>query len=379
MDKGITSNLLFVLVSMSMFLPCLSTSDAAQSLLQVKQKGCNLYEGKWVYDESYPLFDSSKCPSIRKEFDCLKYGRPDHQYLKYRWQPNGCNLPRFDGRDFLRRMKGKKIMFVGDSVSDNHWQSLVCLLHGAIGGSNITSVTNNSTSTVTFQEYGVSIIMFLSHYLVDIEMEQVGRVLKLESLKDGETWKQADVLVFNTWLWWYRRGPKQPWDYIENDGETLKDMDRMEAFRKALITWAKWVESDVNPSKTKVFFQGISPSHYNGREWNEPGARDCSKETTPLSGSTYPGGVPLAAKVLKEVLSTNISSSKPVHLLDITTLSQLRKDGHPSKYNGFRGMDCTHWCLAGVPDTWNQLLYAHSCYENLHKRQMKYSRNLLTK
>jgi hypothetical protein len=51
---------------------------------------------------------------------------------------------------------------------------------------------------------------------------------------------------------------------------------------------------------------------------------------------------------------------KPIHLLDIATLSQLRKDGHPSVYGhgGHRDMDCSHWCLAGVPDTWNQLLYA---------------------
>ncbi|CAI9764682.1 unnamed protein product [Fraxinus pennsylvanica] len=168
-------------------------------------------------------------------------------------------------------------------------------------------------------------------------------------------WMQADVLIFNTWLWWYRKGPKQPWDYIEENGKILKDMDRMVAFRKALMTWGKWVESNVNPNKTKVFFQGISPSHYNGMEWDEDGVKNCAKETTPLNGSTYPSGLPLASKVLKEVLS---SIKKPVYLLDITTLSQLRKDGHPSMYNGFKGMDCTHWCVAGVPDTWNHLLYA---------------------
>jgi len=61
------------------------------------------------------------------------------------------------------------------------------------------------------QDYGVSVILFNSHYLVDIEEEQVGRVLKLDSLKNGEVWKDMDVLVFNTWLWWYRRGPKQPY------------------------------------------------------------------------------------------------------------------------------------------------------------------------
>ncbi|GFQ06026.1 protein trichome birefringence-like 37 [Phtheirospermum japonicum] len=349
MDIVITSNVVFVLVYMSMLL----SSDAAG----MKPKGCNLYEGNWVFDESYPLFDSLKCPSIRKEFDCLTYGRPDLNYLKYRWQPNSCNLPRFDGIDFLKRMKGKKVMFVGDSVSDNHWQSLVCLLHGAVGGFNITTQSTNSISTVTFQEYEVSISMFLSHYLVDITTtEGVGRLLNLDSIKDGETWKQYDLLIFNTWLWC--------WDSIKTDGKIVKDMDRMEAFRKALTTWAKWVNSDVNPT-TKVFFQGISPSHYNGRDWNEPGARDCSNQTAPLEGSTYPGGVPLAAQVLKQVLSSNISASKPVHLLDITTLSQLRKDGHPSTYNGFRGMDCTHWCIAGVPDTWNQLLYAQLLFQQM--------------
>lgn len=73
-----------------------------------------------------------------------------------------------------------------------------------------------------------------------------------------------------------------------------------------------------------------------------------------MKGSTYAGEVPPALEVVKQVLST---ISKSIHLLDITTLSQLRKDGHPSSYNGFKGMDCTHWCVAGLPDIWNQLLY----------------------
>lgn len=51
--------------------------------------------------------------------------------------------------------------------------------------------------------------------------------------------------------------------------------------------------------------------------------------------------------------------AKPVHLLDITFMSQLRKDGHTTKYNGdIQGGDCTHWCVAGVPDTWNTVFYS---------------------
>ncbi|KAM0902155.1 hypothetical protein ACQ4PT_019484 [Festuca glaucescens] len=34
------------------------------------------------------------------------------------------------------------------------------------------------------------------------------------------------------------------------------------------------------------------------------------------------------------------------------------------------GEDCSHWCLPGVPDTWNELLYAL-----FMRRQMKLDRN----
>ena len=91
-----------------------------------------------------------------------------------------------------------------------------------------------------------------------------------------------------------------------------------------------------------------------GKDWNQP-QKSCSGEAVPLSGSTYPAGAPPAVGVVSKVLS---SITKPVYLLDITTLSQLRKDAHPSTYSDGSGTDCSHWCLPGLPDTWNQLLYA---------------------
>lgn len=94
-----------------------------------------------------------------------------------------------------------------------------------------------------------------------------------------------------------------------------------------------------------------------GKEWNETKSTTCNGQTQPISGSMYPGGPMAAERVVKEVLG---NMTKTVNLLDVTTLSQLRKDGHPSIYGfgGENGNDCSHWCLAGVPDTWNQLFYA---------------------
>lgn len=57
-----------------------------------------------------------------------------------------------------------------------------------------------------------------------------------------------------------------------------------------------------------------------------------------------------------------------VTILNITSLSGYRIDGHPSIYGKIplpgkqqssSIQDCSHWCLPGVPDSWNEMLYAH--------------------
>ncbi|GLU18024.1 hypothetical protein SLE2022_343470 [Rubroshorea leprosula] len=333
---------------------------------KVKLEGCNLFQGSWVFDETYPLYDTSSCPFVEKEFNCQGNGRPDNQYLKYKWQPATCTLPRFNGESFLRRMKGKKILLVGDSLSQNHWESLTCMLHAALPQSNYTLEQKGGVTTFFMMDYGVSLSLSHNVYLVDIVKEQIGWVLKLDSIENGNSWKGYDVLIFNTWHWWLHNDTNKPWDYMEIGGKLVKDMDRLAAFKEGLTTWSKWVDSHIDPTITQVFFQGISPTHYRGQEWNGLGTATCKGETTPVKGSIYPAGSPPAVDVVKEVLS---KMSKEVTLLDITTLSQLRKDGHPSIYgiDGQNGNDCSHWCLAGVPDTWNELLFAILTNQQIRK------------
>ncbi|GAA0172748.1 hypothetical protein LIER_26511 [Lithospermum erythrorhizon] len=303
---------------------------------------CDVSEGNWIFDMHYPLYDIKQCPFVEKIFSCQNNGRPDNFYPKFRWQPKGCEISSFDGRQFLSKHRGKDIMFVGDSLSLNQWQSLTCMLHVAVPEANYTVQRNSQLSTFTFPDYNISIMLERNAFLVDLVMEgNDTRVMKLDSLTSSLRWEHMDVLIFDSWHWWLHNGRKQPWDFVEYGKTRVKDIDRLVAYEKALTTWAKWVDSSVDVAKTKVFFQGISPDH-----------DACEGRQGPLKTA----GVSPPSEVVLERILNNMSAQ--VYLLNINRMSQYRADGHPSFYGlgGHNGDDCTHWCLPGVPDTWNLIL-----------------------
>ncbi|KAM7278212.1 hypothetical protein ACFE04_005346 [Oxalis oulophora] len=315
----------------------------------VQSNGCDLSQGKWVYDTTYPLYNPNSCPFIDAEFNCQSNGRYDQDYEKYKWHPFGCELSRFDGTQFLSKLRGKKILFVGDSLSFNQWQSLGCLLHSTAPN---TKYIYTPMQSITFPEYDVSVTLITEHFFVDLVQDpKLGRVLKLDSISGGNAWKGYDVTIFNTYHWWNHNGTLQHWDHIILGGKVYKDLDRLFAFHQALITWGRWIDSNIDTTKTKVFFQGISPTHNSLQGLTKSGT--CLGETEPSQTALSHIEEP-AVVVVKDVLR---NMKNQVTLLDITAASELRKDGHPSLYGLKGSSDCSHWCLSGVPDTWNDFLF----------------------
>lgn len=92
------------------------------------QDKCDIFTGEWVPNPDAPYYTNTTCWAIHEHQNCMKYGRPDSDFLKWRWKPDGCDLPVFNPYQFLDMVRGKSLAFVGDSVGRNQMQSMICLL-----------------------------------------------------------------------------------------------------------------------------------------------------------------------------------------------------------------------------------------------------------
>ncbi|WCJ19087.1 TRICHOME BIREFRINGENCE-LIKE 36 [Euphorbia peplus] len=322
---------------------------------------CDYREGRWVYDESYPLYDSSTCPYLTTPFACNRNGRPDSLYQKFKWKPHSCSLPRFDALKFLGKMRRKRIMLVGDSMMRNQWESLVCLVQGVIPTSHKIITYNGPSMAFHALDFETSIEFTWAPLLVELKKgEGNKRFLHLDLIEDNARfWRNVNVLVFDSAHWWTHSHNHHhnmtSWDYYMEGQSVMKTMNPMTAYQKALTTWAKWIDLNLDLRMTRVIFRSMSTSHNRENGWK------CYEESEPLPylrQQHTPGQVLVVKKVIRQM-------SFPVYLQDITTMSALRRDAHPSIYRTRSrrrrttpSSDCNHWCLPGVPDTWNEILSA---------------------
>ncbi|KAF2289109.1 hypothetical protein GH714_028971 [Hevea brasiliensis] len=334
---------------------------------------CDIFNGKWVPDDSDPIYQPGSCPFVDDAFNCFKNGRPDMGYLGYRWRPHGCRIPRFDGRKMLEMLRGKRLVFVGDSLNRNMWESLVCALRESLKNkSRIFEVSDRRELrtqgfySFRFIDYNCSIDFFKSPFLVQewkASDKTLSRkeTLRLDMIQGTSTkYHEADIIIFNTGHWWTHQKTYRGKEYFQEGSHVYNRLQVTEAYTKALRTWAQWVDANIDSSRTRVFFRGYSASHFRKGQWNSGG--HCESERQPMTNDTELAPYPWMMSILESVIS---EMKTPVFYLNITKMTDYRKDGHPSIYRQpeirrTHGMiqDCSHWCLPGVPDFWNELLYA---------------------
>ncbi|XP_077231634.1 protein YLS7-like [Tasmannia lanceolata] len=353
----------------------------------VNSGNCDLYHGKWVFDPKGPLYTNNTCPIITQMQNCQGNGRPDKDYESFRWKPDKCDLPRFDVQKFMELMRGKTLAFVGDSVSRNQMESLLCILWQ---GEAPINRGNRKMHRWWFRSANISIVRIWSSWLVHTSSEPFQfapkDIVKLHLDTPDETFmdflptfhvvvlssghwfaKQSVYLLNNEILGWHL------WNPDKTRGKTQeRKINNVEAFSISVETSLTAMVTHPNYTGLTIV-RSYSPDHYEGGAWNTGGSctgrvRPATESESVVNGFTDE----MHRKQVKgfETAIKKASNRSKLRLMDITDAFGYRSDGHPGPYRSLdpnkvtkRGphgepppQDCLHWCMPGPVDTWNELL-----------------------
>ncbi|KAM0877041.1 hypothetical protein ACQ4PT_035769 [Festuca glaucescens] len=315
---------------------------------------CDIFRGEWVPDTEAPAYSHKTCGMIQEHQNCLKYGRPDLGFLKWRWRPSGCELPRFDPAQFLHLARHRSLAFVGDSLARNHMQSLLCLLAQVAYPKDISppNPLDQQNKVYYYRAYNFTVNMFWSPFLVP-RFDYV--------LVSAANWFSRPSLF-------YEKRRLVGCSFCSRQ-YGVPDLTLHYSHRKAWRVALQAINALDNVTG-RVIVRTLSPmSHFDNGTWDQGG--DC-RRTEPLrSNQTSMDGrgpnLRFYAAHMEEYRAAEKAArakgTMRLMLMDATAAMLMRPDGHPSRY-GHRPNDkvqlyndCVHWSLPGPIDIWNDMLF----------------------
>lgn len=341
---------------------------------------CDLFVGDWISDQSEPIYTNESCHVIEPHQNCMKNGRPDLGYLYWRWSPKECELPKFNPKKFLSLMRNKAMAFIGDSISRNHVQSLLCILSQVEPAVEVYHDKEYRSKIWKFPSHNFTLSVIWTPFLIKAAIyEDMNGVsssmvqLHLDTLDQNWTnqFNNFHYVVIGGGKWFLKSAVFHENNTVSGchycPGKNLTDLGFDYAYRKALqLVFNFFTNSSHNAT---VLFRTTTPDHFENGEWFSGGY--CNR-TVPFKEGEIDmidvDSIMRGIEVQEFAKASSLGSENGVNLklLDTTFLSLLRPDGHPGPYRQFQPFakeknakvqnDCLHWCLPGPIDSWNDIV-----------------------
>ncbi|KAL6576704.1 hypothetical protein OROMI_010980 [Orobanche minor] len=334
-------------------------------------KRCDLFKGEWIRDERGSMYTNCSCKTIPYRRNCFLHGRKDGDFVQWRWKPEECELPRFDPRMFLSIVRGKTMAFVGDSLSKNQMDSLLCLLSSEETPRNLYKDDEDHSTTWEFQNHNFTVMSLWSKFLVTATARLLTNAtptgdFNLHLDKVDQSWSRKlpliDYFIFSDAQWFFR----QHYLYSNNTligctyCKDAKNLGFHFAIKRVVQSVLKHINECDNCKNIFTMLRTFSPSHFEHGEWNTGGV--CNR-TRPYGREEVIGresNMEMRNTQVEEIERLRERGENRFEILDVTEMMGMRADGHPGVYGGNTWMkgysDCIHWCLPGPIDVWNELL-----------------------
>ncbi|KAL2547632.1 Protein trichome birefringence-like 23 [Forsythia ovata] len=271
------------------------------------QGKCNLFIGDWIPNKIGPLYTNETCSFIPDYLNCMNNGRQDTGYLYWRWNPRGCELPQLDPKRFLGLMRNRSWAFIGDSISQNQVNSLLCILSTVDKAVEVYHDEGYKSLRWVFPSYNVSLSVIWSPFLVEAHIfgdsyDVLPYEIELHLDKLDTNWtklyKSLDYMMFSSGLWfdrssiYYEKNTVLGCNYCPKRNLTELRFDF--AYRKVLRNVFDYIVGSHH--KGTIFYRTTTPNHVENGLWNS--GKNCNR-TEPAQEGEFQ--LPVVNKILREI------------------------------------------------------------------------------